>query len=202
MFRTSFKNHWLIWILFAAVAATALYGAVAGAGGGKQGVALPGVVPLDEDLAFGPKLLFVQQDQVTAFPPDGSGLREGTVRGAITGTSVTNFQFIPTGPTEFFSDELSLFTDVDGDQILFHVKIDGRFVTPLTGDPVADFPGRENLSLIAGIFSGVYEAVKATGKYQALLGRKFPAKGIATTPARNPAIGASYMEIYSDQFQF
>lgn len=202
MFRTSLKKHRFLWIFFVAVAATALFGSVVGTGGGKQGASLPGVVPLDEDLAKGPRLLFVQQDQVTAFPPDGAGIREGSVRGAITGVSITNFHLVPIGPTEFVSDELSLFTDVEGDQILFHVRFDGRFITPLTGDPVDEFPGRENIYLFGGVTSGVYEVVKATGKFQALIGRKFPAKGLGMTPARNPAIGTTYVEIYNDQFEF
>ena len=157
------------------------------------------VIPLDDDLPDEPELLFIQQDQVTLFPPNGAGIREGTVRGAINGSSITNFQFVPTGPTTFTSDELSLFADSDGDQILFHVTIDGRFEVPLKGDVDENFPGRENLALVVGLFSGMYEVVKATGKYQTFLGRKFPTKGLAMTPARNPAIGTVYMEIFKDE---
>lgn len=159
-------------------------------------------VPFEEDILTAPKVLFIQQDVVTSFPPTGDGLRLGTVRGALTGISTTNFQFIPKTPTEFTSDELSLYTDANGDQVLFHVKLDGRFVTPLSGTPDPNFPGRDQLNLVNGTFGGTYEVIQATGQYLGLVGRKFPARGLAVTPVKNPAIGVSYMEIFSDTFEF
>lgn len=156
-------------------------------------------VDLEPNMAVSPKLLFIHQDAVTSFPATGDGVRTGTMRGAISGAAVTNFQFLPVPPPEFASDDLTLLNDIDGDQILFRVQVDGHFIIPLQG-PEGD--PRQNINQIGGPFSGIYEVVEATGKYQYLIGRKLPCKGIGMLPAKNPAIGSVYAEIYSDTFDF
>lgn len=153
----------------------------------------------EPNLAVTQKLLFIHQDVVTSFPPTGDGVRTGTFRGALSGTATTNFQFLPVPPPNFAADDLTLFTDVDGDQILFRVQVQGRFILPLEG-PETD--PRKDIILFGGPYSGIYEVVEGTGKYLFLVGRKFPCKGIGTTPAKNPAIGSVYAEVYSDQFNF
>jgi hypothetical protein len=195
--RTLFRRQWVIGLaLLLLLVTVATFGASNKARGDISEEAAEFLVSKHGGGGFAdPRVLFVQQDAVTLFPPDGAGVRVGTVQGAITGGSTTNFQFIPTSPTEFYSDELSLFTDTSGDQILFHVQLTGHFVTPLTGEEDENFPGREDVNLVSGLFSGVYEVVDATGIYLSLMGAKFPAKGLGITPARYPAQGATYMEI-------
>ena len=92
-----------------------------------------------------------------------------------------------------------MLTDPDGDQILFRVQVTGHFLVFLQAP--ADDP-RHELNQVGGPFSGVYEVVEATGKYQGLIGHKFPCKGIGTLPAKNPAIGSVYAEVYSDEFDY
>ncbi len=144
------------------------------------------------------KLLFIHQDVVTSFPATGDGVRSGTMRGAISGSTTTNFQFLAVPPPEFASDDWTLLTDPDGDQILFRVQVAGRFLVFLEA-PAND--SRRHLNQVGGPFTGIYEVVEATGKYQGFVGRKFPCKGIGTLPAKNQAIGSVYAEIYSDEFE-
>jgi hypothetical protein len=153
----------------------------------------------EPNLAITRKLLFIHQDTVTSFPPTGDGVRTGTFRGALSGAVTTNFQFLPVPPPEFAADDLVLLTDPDGDQVLFRVQVQGRFVIPLEG-PETD--PRRRINEIVGPFTGIYEVVEATGKYLFLEGRKFPCKGVGTLPAKNPALGSVYVEIFSDQFDF
>ena len=144
-----------------------------------------------------PRLLFVHQDVVTSFPATGDGVRSGTMRGAISGSTTTNFQFLAVPPPEFASDDWTLLTDPDGDQILFRVQVTGRFLVFL--EAPADDP-RHELNKVGGPFTGIYEVVEATGKYLGLIGHKFPCKGIGTLPAKNQAIGSVYAEVYDDEF--
>ena len=146
-----------------------------------------------------PRLLFIHQDVVTSFPASGDGVRSGTMRGAISGSCTTNFQFLAVPPPDFASDDWTLLIDPDGDQILFRVQVTGHFLVFLQAP--ADDP-RHELNQVGGPFSGVYEVVEATGKYQGLIGHKFPCKGIGTLPAKNPAIGSVYAEVYSDEFDY
>lgn len=153
----------------------------------------------ETNMLLSPKLLFIHQDVVTDFPATGDGVRTGTFRGAISGTATTNFQFLPIPPPEFAADDLCLLVDPEGDQILFRVQVQGRFIVPVQG-PSED--PRKDIVAFGGPYTGIYEVVEATGKYQSLVGRKFPCKGVGTTPAKNPAIGSVYAEVYSDQFDF
>ncbi len=153
----------------------------------------------EPNMLHSPKLLFIHQDVVTSFPATGDGVRSGTMRGAISGSATTNFQFLAVPPPDFASDDWTLLTDPDGDQILFRVQVTGRFLVFLQAP--ADDP-RHVLNQVGGPFSGIYEVVEATGKYESLIGRKFPCKGIGTLPDKNPAIGSVYAEVYSDQFDY
>lgn len=151
----------------------------------------------ETNLLESPKLLFIHQDVVTSFPATGDGVRSGTMRGAISGSTTTNFQFLAVPPPDFASDDWTLLVDPDGDQILFRVQVTGRFLVFLQAP--ADDP-RHELNQVGGPFTGIYEVVEATGKYQGLVGHKFPCKGIGTLPAKNPTIGSVYAEVYSDEF--
>jgi len=156
--------------------------------------------PLPEANLPAPKLLWIQQDVVTSFPATGDGVHLGTVRGIINGISTTNFQFIPDQAPPFFrAEDLTLFVDLDGDQMTFLIKWDGRIVTPLKG-PVSNLNKSRDLNTLVGAFTGSYEVVEGTGKYKGWVGRKFPAKGLAANAAKGALqpFGASYTEVYDD----
>lgn len=142
------------------------------------------------------RVIFAQQDNVLSFPPTGDGVRVGTVTGIISGTSITNFQFLPVPPPEFRADDLCAVSDLDGDQILFRVRVVGRFLEAF-GD--ASLPSGIVFGL-GGPYTGTYEVIRATGKYGYLVGRKFPCKGLGSNPAKGNLLGTVYVEVYSDQF--
>ncbi|MEQ1885581.1 MAG: hypothetical protein ABL967_11005 [Bryobacteraceae bacterium] len=141
----------------------------------------------DNDSGGGRNVLFVQQDKVTAFNPlTGAGQQVGTVTGRITGTSIVNFQFIPTSLTTINFDNNVVLTDLDGDQIRFRNRGSGKFVLPI--DPTA--------FAIGGPLVGNYEVIAGTGKYSNWVGRKFPYRAVASNPPDN--LGSVYVEVYSN----
>ena len=147
----------------------------------------------------GLQLFFAFRDTVINFNgSNGIGNHIGTVEGAITGTSITNFQFLPTSQTTISYDNRCLVTDLDGDQILFQVIGTGRFLAP----PISDATNRTlgNLMSLGGPLVATMTAIQATGKYVFLIGRKFPCK-MAAANAVNPSagvLGNVYGEVYSD----
>jgi len=152
--------------------------------------------PGDNQAGGRPDLLFVQRDTVIAFDPTtGLGTQVGTTEGAILGTSIMNFQFIPLSQTEIKFDNRTLITDLDGDQILFRYTGNGRFITPLSDTSVVG-----KIMGIGGPLGGTYEVIQASGKWGYLVGRKFGTRSAATNPA-NPGPGCVYVEVYRDQFQ-
>ncbi|MEQ1884896.1 MAG: hypothetical protein ABL967_07525 [Bryobacteraceae bacterium] len=150
----------------------------------------------------GLRLFFAFRDTVIRFDTtNGIGAHIGTVEGAITGTSITNFQFIPTSQTTIVFDNRCLISDIDGDQIIFRVVGNGRFIIPPPTDTTSPLG---NLAGIGGPLIATMTALQGTGKYSFLVGRKFPCKMIATNAA-TPAIGTIggvlgnvYGEVYSD----
>jgi hypothetical protein len=82
---------------------------------------------------------------------------------------------------------------------MFLINWQGRIVTPLRAPVNAVNTGRDLIGL-AGVFTGTYEVVDATGKYKGLLGRKFPCKGMASNVVRGTLqpFGGSYTEVYED----
>jgi hypothetical protein len=155
---------------------------------------------VDANLAAAPKVLFIMQDVVSSFPATGDGVHVGTVRGAINGLSTTNFQFIPDqAPPYFRAEDLTVFVDLDGDQMSFLTKWDGRILTPLKGPVAANNKNRDLMTLV-GVFTGSYEVIEGTGKYKGWVGRKFQAKGLAANVARGALqpFGANYTEVYDD----
>ena len=147
----------------------------------------------------GLQLFFAQRDAVITFDTNtGIGTHMGTVEGAIAGTSITNFQFIPTSQSTIKFDNRVLITDVDGDQILFSHVGTGRFLlTPLADstNPLGNL-----MSPTGGPLVGTYTALQGSGKYAFLVGRKFPCKMLGSNSTRpvGGAIGNVYGEIYSD----
>lgn len=147
----------------------------------------------------GLQLFFAQRDTVINFDTGtGIGDHVGTVEGAITGTSIVNFQFIPTSQTTIKYDNRALITDLDGDQILFQVVGTGRFLAPPASDPNNTTLG--NLMALGGPLVATYTAIVTTGKYVFLQGRKFPCKMAASNAVRNSTgvLGNVYVEVYSD----
>jgi len=147
----------------------------------------------------GLQLFFAQRDTVINFDGQtGIGDHIGTVEGAIVGTSIVNFQFIPVTANTIKFDNRTLITDIDGDQILFQYVGTGRFNPPLV-DSTNQVLG--NLMSLGGPITATYVALQASGKYQFLVGRRFPAKSIATNAIRvsNGVLGNVYVEVYSDQ---
>jgi len=146
----------------------------------------------------GLQLFFAQRDTVITFDGNtGIGSHIGTVEGAITGTSITNFQFIPTSQTTIKFDNRVLISDIDGDQIIFSHVGTGRFIVPPPADTSSPLG---NLMSLGGPLVGTYTALQATGKYAFLVGRKFPCKMVASnvTKPSSGALGNVYGEIYSD----
>lgn len=142
-------------------------------------------------------LFFAQRDTVIAFNGNtGAGTQVGTVEGSITGTSITNFQFIPQSQTTIKFDNRALITDTDGDQVLFRVVGTGRFITPLadTSNPLG------SLMSLGGPLVATYITLQGSGKYAFLVGRQFPCKMAATNSVigSNGVLGNVYAEIYSD----
>lgn len=141
-------------------------------------------------------LFFTQRDTVVDFQPNtGLGLQVGTVEGLISGTSIVNFQFTPVSQTEINFDNRALITDLDGDQVIFKNVGKGRFLIPPLSDTSSPLG---NLMGIGGPLTGTYECIKATGKFEFLVGRKFPYRSVASNPARAGFPGQVYVEVYSD----
>lgn len=146
----------------------------------------------------GLQLFFAHRDNVITFDTNtGIGCHVGTVEGAITGTAITNFQFIPTSQTTIRFDNRVLISDIDGDQIIFSHVGTGRFIVPPPLDTTSPLG---NLMSLGGPLVGTYTALHGTGKYAFLVGRKFPVKMMASNAARPSAgvLGNVYAEVYSD----
>jgi hypothetical protein len=146
----------------------------------------------------GLQLFFAFRDTVINFNFNtGVGDHCGTVEGVITGTSITNFQFIPTSQTTIKYDNRCLITDLDGDQIIFQVVGTGSFIVPPPTDPSSPLG---NLMSLGGPLVATFIVTVATGKYAFLVGRKFPGKMAAsnvTSPSAG-VLGNVYGEVYSD----
>jgi len=146
----------------------------------------------------GLELFFAFRDTVINFNAStGLGDHCGTVEGVITGTSITNFQFIPTSQTTIKFDNRCMITDLDGDQIIFQVVGTGSFIVPPPTDPSSTLG---NLMSLGGPLVATFNVTVATGKYLFLVGRKFPGKMAAsnvTSPSAG-VLGNVYGEVYSD----
>jgi hypothetical protein len=152
----------------------------------------------DEAFNGGLQLFFAQRDNVTAFnPSNGLGTQVGTTEGTITGTSITNFQFIPTSQTTIKFDNRCLITDTDGDSIIFDVLGTGSFLIPAPSDPNSTLG---NLLALGGPLVATYTALIATGKYAFLVGEKFPAVFSAENAVGGSSglLGTVYVEVYSN----
>ena len=146
----------------------------------------------------GLQLFFAFRDTVVNFNGStGVGDHCGTVEGGITGTSITNFQFIPTSQTTIKYDNRMLISDLEGDQIIFQVVGTGSFIIPPPTDPSSPLG---NLFALGGPLTATCTVTVATGKFLFLVGRKFPCKMIASN-VTNPSagvLGNVYGEVYSD----
>ena len=154
----------------------------------------------DAVYSSGLELFFAQRDAVTAFnASNGHGTQIGTTEGVITGTSITNFQFIPTSQTTIKFDNRTLVTDTDGDSIIFDVLGTGSFLIPPPSDPNNALG---NLLALGGPLVATYTAIIATGKYAFLVGEKFPAKFSAENAVGGSSglLGTVYVEVYSNTF--
>jgi len=139
-------------------------------------------------------ILFTQQDAVQAFDLlTGQGYQIGTSTGDIAGTTLVEFQFIPTGPPVgdvlpiAFHNKVTI-TDIDGDQIFFDNDGIGSFHL---GVPGADFRGT------GGPLSGTYVVTGGTGKFQQIkVGSTYAYRAIATNPPSPPdRLGNVYVEV-------
>jgi hypothetical protein len=166
--------------------------------GGMSAIAKAGNERPQAVFNSGLQLFFAQRDTVINFDGNtGIGNHIGTVEGAVTGTSIVNFQFIPTSQTTIKYDNRALITDLDGDQMLFQVVGTGRFIPP-AADPANAVLGQ--LMSLGGPLVATYTAIVTTGKYAFLQGRKFPCKMAASNAIRNSngVLGNVYVEVYSD----
>jgi len=148
------------------------------------------------------QLFFAYRNVVINFDLNtGVGNDLGTVEGVLSGAIVQNFQFIPVSPptvppTTQTPNNRALFTDLDGDQILFKYAGNGTFIFPLS-DPGAPLG---NLMSVGGPIRVTYTVLSASGKYTFLIGRQFPAKLVASNAVNisNGVFGSVYGEIYAD----
>ncbi len=143
-------------------------------------------------------LFFSQRDTILSFDYNtGLGTHIGTVEGAIAGTSITNFQFTPTSQVGVKLTSRVLITDISGDQLIFSNTGSGKYIVPLIADNASSLG---NLLFLGGPLTGTYTVLIATGKYAALVGRKFACK-MTTANASRPSVsllGNVYLEVYSD----
>lgn len=170
--------------------------------GGLSAIAKVGAAAERPDEFFngGLELFFAQRDNVTSFnPSNGLGTQVGTTEGVITGTSITNFAFIPTSQTTIKFDNRCLITDTDGDSIIFDVNGTGEFLVPPPSDPNNALG---NLLALGGPLVATYTAIIATGKYAFLVGQKYPAVFSAENAVGGSSglLGTVYVEVYSNQF--
>jgi hypothetical protein len=146
----------------------------------------------------GLELFFAFRDTVVNFNSStGVGNHCGTVEGVITGTSITNFLFVPTSQTTIKFDNRCMITDLDGDQLIFQVVGTGSFIIPVPTDSSSTLG---NLMSLGGPLVATFTVTVATGKYLFLIGRKFPGK-MAASNITNPStgvLGNVYGEVYSD----
>ena len=146
----------------------------------------------------GLELFFAFRDTVINFnTSNGVGDHCGTVEGAITGTSITNFQFIPTSQATIKFDNRCMISDLDGDQIIFQVVGTGTFIIP---PPIDASSSLGNLMSLGGPLVATFTTKVATGKYVFLTGREFPCKMMASnvTSPSTGVLGNVYGEVYSD----
>lgn len=126
----------------------------------------------------------------------GVGDDIGTVEGVLAGTILQNFLFVFTSPTTVVTtSDRALFTDLDGDQIVFKYAGTGNFIAPLS-DPSSPLG---NLMSVGGPFQVTYSVLSTSGKYKFLAGRQFPARLVATNAVNSSAgvLGSVYGEIYA-----
>jgi hypothetical protein len=146
----------------------------------------------------GSELFFSYRNLVINFDlSTGIGSDLGTVDGVLKGTILQNFQFIFTSPTTVQTpSDRALFTDLDGDQIVFKYTGTGNFIVPLS-DPTSPLG---NLMSVGGPFKIIYTVLSASGKYTFLVGQEFPGKIVATNAVSSSAgvLGSVYAEIYAD----
>jgi hypothetical protein len=135
----------------------------------------------------------------------GVGNETGHVDGVLQGDYISNFQFIFTSQTTVATpNDRALFTDVDGNQILFKYAGTGTFFNGLSDNTpsLPNPPGAVNLGnvqAVGGYFLIDYTVLQASPKYAFLVGRIFPAKIAASNSAypSNGVFGSSYGEIYA-----
>jgi hypothetical protein len=143
------------------------------------------------------QLLFSYRNIVINFAlSTGLGTDIGTTDGILKGTLLQNFQFIFTSPTTVTTpSDRGLFTDIDGDQIVFKYTGTGNFITPLSdsSSPLG------NLMNVGGPFNITYTVLNASGKYKFMIGMTFPGKIVATNAVNSSVgvLGAVYAEIYT-----
>lgn len=151
----------------------------------------------DDDRDNSQQLFFAYRNLVINFSlQTGIGTDLGTVEGLINGTIIQNFQFTFTSPTTVVTtSDRGLFTDLDGDQIVFKYAGTGNFIAPLsdTSSPLG------NLMSVGGPFKITYTALSASGKYKFLIGKQFPGKIVATNAVSSSpgVLGSVYAEIYA-----
>jgi hypothetical protein len=145
----------------------------------------------------GSELFFSYRNLVINFSlSTGIGSDVGTVDGIIKGTILQNFQFLFTSPTTVQTpSDRGLFTDLDGDQILFKYAGTGTFIVPLS-DPSSPLG---NVMNVGGPFKVTYTVLSASGKYKFLVGKAFPGKIVATNAVSSSpgVLGSVYAEIYT-----
>ncbi len=168
--------------------------------GGLSALTKAGAAEQSPEAVFsgGLELFFAQRDNVTAFNPgNGLGTQIGTTEGVITGTSITNFQFIPTSQTTIKFDNRCLVTDTSGDSIIFDVNGTGQFLIPPPSDPNSSLG---NLLALGGPLVATYTVISATGIYAFLVGQKFPAAFSAENAVGGSSglLGTVYVEVFSN----
>jgi len=147
------------------------------------------------------QLLFSYRTLVINFNlSNGIGSDIGTTDGVLKGTLLQNFQFLFTSATTVQTpSDRALFTDLDGDQIIFKYAGTGTFIAPLS-DPNSPLG---NLMNVGGPFHVTYTVLNASGKYTFLIGQAFPGRIVASNAVSSSpgVLGSVYAEIYSNDLK-
>jgi hypothetical protein len=116
----------------------------------------------------------------------------GTADGILTGALIQTFNVTvnPTTGAANTGPDRALFTDLDRDQISFEYAGTGIFLPP---------SNIGKLMSAGGSLAVTYTVLEASGKYQFLIGRQFPAAVIATNMVNSSSgvVGVVYAEVYA-----
>jgi hypothetical protein len=186
------KRRSILKSFLALAGASSVTKAVAGEQAGEARTARTG--PGGEPILYTARTMVVRFSPTTppgttiTFAGDDFGWTDGAIKGALIQSFTVTVN--PTTGAAATGPDHALFTDLDRDQISFEYEGTGTFLPP---------SNLNKLMAAGGSLAVTYTVLDASGKYQFLIGRKFPAAVVATNAA-NPSsgvMGPTYTEVYA-----